>query len=365
MPILSYFPSGAGGEVTTTVPTLPSQKGKLIYTGESLTPSWNDYDPEALSLNGVLSATNAGSYVAVFAPRAGYCWEDKSLLPRNVVWNISKAEGGLTVDVSSLSLDTVFNKTALIGVTKKGDGLITALSSNPQVVSVMVEESTLTVTAVGAGSAVITLSVAEGTNHTPSSPVTVDVSVVSMWQKYSLTTTTSRNLWIPSQECTLDELKGEIEVDDDYIEDNADQVWTELPLQLVYYYSSVELDESGNILGKTSATFNKAKYICHDGQWYYVAENAMTSYMGTYSGEMYLFAMEVNEEVINSRGEYIEDVTSTNGAKYPENGPHTDGFWYVKLSEGFKATDDGNGNITILNATVTDDGMGNLTLRGG
>ncbi len=364
MPILSYFPSGAGGEVTITVPTIPSQKGELVYTGESLSPIWNNYDPETLVVNGVLSAVNAGSYVAVFSPRGGYCWEDKTLLPRNVTWNISKAKGEISLDVSSVSLDTVFNKTTLVGITKKGDGVVTAQSSDPDTVSVFVEGTTLSLTARDAGRAVVTLSVAEGTNHTPAT-VSVEVTVVDVWEKYTLVSSDSRDIWVPSLECTLDELREEMELDDYFAKDNAYDIWTTLPNMQIYYYSSIELDGSGNIVGKTSVQFYNAKYICYEGQWYFVAENEMTSYMGTYSGKMYLFDLGVREEIIRSKGEYLCEVTSTNGEEYPENGSHTDGFWYVKLSEGFTATDDGDGNISILNATVTDDGRGNLTLRGG
>lgn len=34
-----------------------------------------------------------------------------------------------------------------------------------------------------------------------------------------------------------------------------------------------------------------------------------------------------------SRGDFIKNVTATDESTYPENGVHTDGYWYVKVSD--------------------------------
>lgn len=45
----------------------------------------------------------------------------------------------------------------------------------------------------------------------------------------------------------------------------------------------------------------------------------------------YEYTLHYSEKVISySQGTYIEDVTSPDASAYPENGRHTDGYWYVK-----------------------------------
>lgn len=46
----------------------------------------------------------------------------------------------------------------------------------------------------------------------------------------------------------------------------------------------------------------------------------------------YMIGRELYREAATdySQGTYIEDVTSDNESAYPDNGRHTDGYWYVK-----------------------------------
>ena len=69
----------------------PSQSGSLTYTGESQTPTWNDYNTAQLTIGGETSATNAGSHSATFTPTSNYQWSDSSVTARSVEWQIQRA----------------------------------------------------------------------------------------------------------------------------------------------------------------------------------------------------------------------------------------------------------------------------------
>ena len=329
MPILSYFPSGGGGEIPVTVPTLPSQKGELVYTGESLTPTWNDYDPEKLTVGGVTSSINAGSYYAIFTPKLGYCWDDLSVEPRQALWTIKKAEGRATASVLSVSLDTVSNKTATFTVARLGDGKITVTSSKTSVATVSLNGSTVTVTSKGVGTAVITVSVAEGTNHTAAT-VKVDVASSNVWKKYNATHTVSHTLWVPSFECTVEELEdmedyGDIDWVDDC--DNTVEPGTSGQYPTGFGgYDSVSVDSSGNIVAGSSSSLSLASYVRYSyagaNDWYYVGKKDS-------SGVLYLYELDVLSEDEYAIGSYVGDVLSTNPNAYTD-GINSDGYWYVK-----------------------------------
>ena len=51
---------------------------------------------------------------------------------------------------------------------------------------------------------------------------------------------------------------------------------------------------------------------------------------GAQDGYWWIFTGQTIEY---SQGEYVSDVESDNATAYPENGRHTDGFWYVKVPE--------------------------------
>ncbi len=147
-----------------SISTVPSQSGTLTYTGSAQSPSWNNYSATQLTLGGVTSGTDAGSYNATFTPTANYRWSDGSTTAKTVAWSIGKANGSVSLNPSSMTLD-MNNKTKTIAVTRAGDGTISAESGNTAAATVSVSGTTVTVTGVANGSATITVSVAEGTNH--------------------------------------------------------------------------------------------------------------------------------------------------------------------------------------------------------
>lgn len=156
--------------------TVPSQSGSLTYSGSAQSPSWSNYNSAQLTLGGVTSGTNAGSYNATFTPTANYRWSDGTTTAKTVAWSIGKAAGSLSISPTSMTLD-MNNKTKTITVTRAGDGAISAVSGNTAAATVSVSGNTVTVTGKANGSATITVSVAAGTNHTAPPNKTCAVTV--------------------------------------------------------------------------------------------------------------------------------------------------------------------------------------------
>lgn len=169
---ISYTEHGVTKTSTTavtvnkkTISAVPSQSGALTYNGSSQSPTWSGYSATQMTIGGTTSGTNAGSYTATFTPKANYRWPDGTTTAKNVTWTIGKASGSLSISPTTLTLDSS-TTSASIAVTKAGDGVISAVSSAPGIVTASVSGSTVTVTGKASGRATITVSVAEGTNHT-------------------------------------------------------------------------------------------------------------------------------------------------------------------------------------------------------
>lgn len=160
-----------------TIP-VPVQQGSLIYNGNIQSPVWQNYDSDKATITGTTSGMDAGTFSVVFEPKPGYCWSDGSIIPKNTTWMIGKAAGSLSLSKTSLTFSAA-DETDTIAVTRSGDGVITAISSDTNVVTVSVSGTIVTATAVGSGDAVITVAVAEGTNHTAPASKTASVTVES------------------------------------------------------------------------------------------------------------------------------------------------------------------------------------------
>lgn len=74
-----------------TINTIPSQNGTLTYNGSEQSPTWNSFNPDALTLGGVTKGTDAGEYVATFTPKEGYKWSDETTEAKEVTWSIGRA----------------------------------------------------------------------------------------------------------------------------------------------------------------------------------------------------------------------------------------------------------------------------------
>lgn len=159
-----------------TVEAVPEQSGSLTYTGSAQSPTWTGYDSAKLTIGGDATGTNAGDYTASFTPTGNYKWSDGTTTAKTAGWSIGKAAGSLTLDKTSMSLNASA-RFSTIAVTRAGDGAISAQSSDTSVATVSVSENTVLVTAVKDGSATVTISVAEGTNHTAPANKTCAVQV--------------------------------------------------------------------------------------------------------------------------------------------------------------------------------------------
>lgn len=156
--------------------SVPAQSGTLTYTGSAQSPRWSNYDSNKLTIGGTSTATNAGSYAATFTPKANYQWSDGSTSAKSVTWAIGKAAGSLTLAKSSVTLN-ISSLTESVAVTRAGDGVISATSSNTATARVEVSGTSVKITGLKAGTAKITVKVAAGTNHTAPSDKTINVTV--------------------------------------------------------------------------------------------------------------------------------------------------------------------------------------------
>ena len=69
---------------------VPTQTNIPTYNGSDKTPSWNGYDPLKMEISGVTSASDAGSYTAIFKLSYGYLFPDGTDEAR-VKWTIDHA----------------------------------------------------------------------------------------------------------------------------------------------------------------------------------------------------------------------------------------------------------------------------------
>lgn len=159
------------------VSAVPTQSGTLTYNGASQSPTLSGYDSTKMRLSGTQSATNAGSYTMQASLKDDkYEWPDGTTTAKTVNWSIGKKAGSFTKDKTSIQI-TTNKKSDTITITREGTGAISASSNNTQVATTSVSGNVVTVTGVKSGNCVITINVAEDTNHTAPESQTVNVSV--------------------------------------------------------------------------------------------------------------------------------------------------------------------------------------------
>lgn len=166
--------SGAGKQPVNTVPATASA---FTFDGSAKEPLWQNFDPEQLTIGGVTSAIDAGTYTVYFTPKADYEWWDGTTTPKEVTWSIAKTAGFLSLSASSGAVTGVKGGNKTFTVTRAGDGAISASSGNTSVATVSVSGTTVTVMPKGYGTATITVSVAEGANHTAPGSMTYTITV--------------------------------------------------------------------------------------------------------------------------------------------------------------------------------------------
>ena len=163
-----------------TIAKIPAQSGMPKYDGDPKTPTWDtNYDATKMTLS-VEAKVNAGTaYTASFTPTPNYQWPDGTIEAKVVTWAIGKGDNAITVSPTSITLNTA-NKSGKFTVSRKGDGTITATSSDTKIATIgAINQTTgeVTVNSVGdtTGTATIKVKVAESANYL--APADKDVPV--------------------------------------------------------------------------------------------------------------------------------------------------------------------------------------------
>lgn len=182
---VNYEPiSSLTATLTITKATVqePTASGSLTYNGSLQSPNWNGYNSSVMTIGGVSSASDAGSYDATFTLRdtQNYQWSDKSVDVKTVSWSIAKAVGTISVSPSELTLSGAAGTTGTATVTANGNGTITAVSRSPGIAQASFADNKVKVTSVSSGNAIIDVKITGSKNHTDAScTLSVDVSTIS------------------------------------------------------------------------------------------------------------------------------------------------------------------------------------------
>lgn len=167
---------------------VPTQSGTLAYNGSAQSPEWSGYDSAKMTVGGQTDGINAGNYEATFTPLPGYEWVGGGSGARTALWSIGKASPALTVSPASLNIAP--NGTATASAIWQGDGVLSASSGAGATASV--SGSTVTVSAGDATASItVTVSTAETANYAAGSA------------EISVTIAESARVNIPTQNGTL------------------------------------------------------------------------------------------------------------------------------------------------------------------
>ena len=165
------------------IPVVPTQSGSLTYKPYTLqTVSWNNYDPDQLTIGGSVNGTNAGTYTATFTPKPGYQWWDGSTEAKNATWTIGRAPIVVSFSPrSSPSSPLVLganNKTAVVSVQTNAESTTFFIESQQSKeyisTNVDVDSGTITISALkstnrlAANSTVFYVHISAGSNYTSS-----------------------------------------------------------------------------------------------------------------------------------------------------------------------------------------------------
>ena len=117
-----------GSSVTDATPSVAS---KLSYTGEVQSPTWLNFDPTLLNIEGTTSAKDVGTYLVTFTPKAGVVWADGKNDPKQVAWTIGQAIVQIpTVTVTTMTYNGN-NQAPVVG--DYNDELVIVTGNAPQI----------------------------------------------------------------------------------------------------------------------------------------------------------------------------------------------------------------------------------------
>lgn len=164
--------------------TKPTWKNNLTYNGNAQSVSsanyWNNYNASYMTISGTTSATNAGTYIATFTPGSNYRWADGTTTAINVNWTINRANGSLNVNPTTVALNgNNYSSGVAVTISRAGDGAISYSPTHVNGLTMSLNGNILTIKGNGStaiASQTITISVAQGTNHTAPSNKAITVS---------------------------------------------------------------------------------------------------------------------------------------------------------------------------------------------
>ena len=148
----------------------PTQSGTLRYTGSSISPSWTNYDSTIMSIGGVTSRTNPGTYDATFTiTNSDYEFSDGTT-SCTVQWTLSKGLSSIAVYTdsgkSTWQATVSVGNTVQIYKTSSGSTSLTYSSNDTSIASV---SSTGVITANAVGQVRVYANLAETTYYTSAS----------------------------------------------------------------------------------------------------------------------------------------------------------------------------------------------------
>jgi hypothetical protein len=101
---------------------IPTQKGTLYYTGSTISPEWNNYDTNKMSISGTRTGKYVGTYTAVFTLKNNYIWEDGTTASKNVSWTIAVAQPKVVVTPNPVTISLSADAAGVKVVTKCTNG---------------------------------------------------------------------------------------------------------------------------------------------------------------------------------------------------------------------------------------------------
>ena len=182
--------------------TKPTWKNNLTYNGNAQSVSsanyWNNYNASYMTIGGTTSAANAGTYIATFTLGSNYRWADGTTTAINVNWTINRANGSLNVNPTTVALNgNNYSSGVAVTISRAGDGAISYSPTHVNGLTMSLNGNVLTIKGNGStaiASQIITISVAQGTNHTAPSNKTITVSA-QYWSWGSETATGDASWW--------------------------------------------------------------------------------------------------------------------------------------------------------------------------
>lgn len=175
-------------KIKVAIPTVNDRS--KTYNGNTQSPIILNEPSATIATVTGKTGTNAGQYTLTYTLNNTnqYEWEDGTTSAKEFSWNIAKATGNLSLSAGAGTVFMSYTKT--LEISTPSDGVISAVSSDEEIATVSVSDTTVTITGIKLGEATIAISQAEGTNHY--APTNVDYSATV---KLYVDTTLNNNSW--------------------------------------------------------------------------------------------------------------------------------------------------------------------------